>query len=75
MPLSKARDRECKRLTRLESKKVQPKILGLAIEGNKIIGVQPKPSVGLDAVAIMDGREGTLVPDIDADGNPIPEVT
>lgn len=67
MPLSKARDRERKRLSRLESKKVQPKIAGLEIKGNKIIGVQPRIYTDYKKV------EPKIYTEYDADGNPIPE--
>lgn len=44
MPLSKERDRERKRLIRLETKKIQPKtvIPGLVIEGNRIVGIKSR---------------------------------
>lgn len=40
MPLSKERDRERKRLFRLEKQNVQP--TRLIMEKNRIVGVQPK---------------------------------
>jgi len=50
MPLSRKKDRERKRQSRLESKDVQPKVIlpGLVIEGNKIIGVQPKSNLNTE---------------------------
>ena len=70
MPLSKARDRERKRLVRLESKDVQPRIAisGLEIKGNKIVAVQPSVQ---PIPNCPDGRYR----DLDADGNVMPELT
>ena len=58
MPLSKARDRERKRLVRLESGKFQPKATRY-MKG------------------IITSRERATFPqpELDADGNPIPEIT
>lgn len=76
MPLSRARDRERKRLARLESGNVQPKVVipGLEIRGNKVIGVQSNLySKWKDAHLELD-RYGHPR-DIDADGNVMPEFT
>ena len=88
MPLSKVRDRERKRLAkiRLENSKFQPKVViaGLQIEGNRIIGIEPKfqPSYPIynpvihkagDWVLVFGGKHlvEVIVPELDADGNVI----
>ena len=68
MSLSKQRDRERKRLSRLESKKIQPNIAGLEIKGNKIVGIT-KPIKTYMAGVEID------VPELDADGHSIPDYT
>ena len=82
MPLSKVRDRERKRLARLENKNVQPKRLypvqpkdmesklrkqGIAIDGNRIVRVA-KP---VQPMYMAGGPINTV--ELDADGNMIPE--
>lgn len=64
MPLSKARDRKRKRLARLENKNVQPVPLYNPL--NHKIG---------DRVLIQRGKRmvETVIPELDADGNPIPD--
>ena len=52
-----------------QPKLVQP-IEGLIMEGNRIIGVQPKERLSLSY------KEPIIpIPELDADGNPIPEFT
>ena len=63
MPLSKARDRERKRLLRLENKKVQPKSVPLY---NPLVH-------GAGDTVRRAGRIVTI-PELDADGNVIPEL-
>lgn len=96
MPLSKAKNRERMRELRLHNKQstgcVQPKIQGLVLKGNRIIGiskpVQPsvQPKVPLYNPAIHKAGDTVMmmlsktrpriikIPEIDAEGNPIPEI-
>jgi len=74
MPLSKARDRERKRLTRLENKNVQPKRLNPVqpklAELRGLIGrMESKPMPSMVVTPLVRGAEFN----IDADGNLIPE--
>ena len=93
MPLSKKRDKERKRLIRLESKEIQPKQETLR-RLRELMKPNPwleKQDVQLnipvynpdghyqvgDTVLVMRGRRlvETVIPEVDADGNAIPEFT
>lgn len=66
MPLSKAKDRERKRLFRLESKNIQPKVVPL---------YNPAVHRAGDRVLVYQGKRliEMVIPRLDADGNPIPD--
>ena len=68
MPLSKKRDRGRKRLIRLESKKVQPKSIPL---------YNPAVHRAGDTVQVYKGKRlvTVAIPELDADGNAIPNFT
>jgi len=67
MPLSKVRDRERKRLARLESSNVQPKEAPM---------YNPMIHKAGDTVRVWKGKSlvTTTIPTLDADGNAVPEV-
>lgn len=87
MPLSKKRDKERKRLIRLENQKIQPKIdiPGLELDGGGEIRletelVQPKLYNPMkhrhgDRVMVQRGKQlvEVVIPELDADGQPIPD--
>ncbi len=65
MPLSKQRDRDRKRQSRLENENVQP----------NIPLYNPSIHKAGDTVRVLRGKREvvTLIPELDADGRPMPE--